>query len=334
MTAIERLKHFASDNQIMIVLLAIVVGVIFPQRLAPLNAYSTLLLMLIFFVSSLRLDLGELTSYVKDWKMLSVSNLIMLVLMPLAMWLPCWVFAPDWALAFLIVGAAPTGLTIALVADLFGGRQSLAMLIAVTTSLLAPLTMPFVLWLVVGQTVEFPIFSMFSSLLLTMVVPFIAAMLIKSRARKFIEHHDVVWREISLLIFGVLVAGITAASLIGSDYTFNPHDLGIVIVMTAFMGGVAWFGYATTYWRNPAERVTIALCLVYMNNTVALYIGDKYFAETNVVPKLIIILGAVNLLLPPLKWIATKVIKKETNNNTNRRLKRRPVRRAGVERSF
>jgi hypothetical protein len=119
------------------------------------------------------------------------------------------------------------------------------------------------------------------------------------------------------------VAGVTADSIIGSNYTFNPHDLGIVIVMTAFMGGIAWFGYATTYWRTPAERVTIALCLVYMNNTVALYIGDRYFAEQNVVPKLIIILTAVNALLPPIKWLAARVIKKSDKPTNHRHLERR-----------
>lgn len=312
MTFAHRIRQFLSDNQLLLVLLALMAGVLFPHQLRPLNAYTTLLLMMIFLVSSLRLDIGELASYVKDWKMLTVSNLIMLVLMPLGMWLPCWLFAPDWALAFLIVGAAPTGLTIALVADLFGGRQSLAMLVAVTTSLLAPLTMPFVLWLVIGKSVDFPVLSMFGSLLLTIVLPFGAAMLIKRRARKFVARHDMAWREISLLLFGLLVAGVTADGVIGSNYTFNPNDLGIIVVMTAFMGGIAWFGYATTYWRTPAERITIALCLVYMNNTVALYIGGRFFAEQNVVPKLIIILTAVNALLPPIKWAAARVIKNGT----------------------
>jgi BASS family bile acid:Na+ symporter len=310
MTTFERIRSFFSDNQILLVLFALIAGVLFPEQLRPLNAYTTLLLMMIFLVSSLRLDLGELTSYIKDWKMLAVANLIMLVLMPLGMWFPAWVFAPDWALAFLIAGAAPTGLTIALVADLFGGRQSLAMLVAVTTSLLAPLAMPFVLWLAVGESVDFPVMNMFTSLFMTIVIPFGVAMLIKRKAKKFVARHDLAWREISLALFGILVAGVTADSIIGSNYTFNPHDLGIVIVMTAFMGGIAWFGYATTYWRTPAERVTIALCLVYMNNTVALYIGDRFFAEQNVVPKLIIILTAVNALLPPIKWLAGRVIRK------------------------
>ncbi|MDQ7814356.1 MAG: bile acid:sodium symporter [Patescibacteria group bacterium] len=309
MKLLPKIFHLISDNQIMIVLLALIAGVIFPEQLKFLNAYTTYLLTLIFLVSSFRINPGELTSYLKDWKMLSVANFVMLIFMPLAMWLPTWVFAPDWALAFLIVGAAPTGLTIALVADLFGGRQALAMLIAVTTSLIAPLTMPLLLYVVVGQSVKFPVGSMLLSLIVTMVVPFFAAMAVKHKFPKFINRNDAWWREISLILFGILVAGVTADSMAGSARAFNPHDLGTVLVMVAFMGGIAWFSYAITPWRTASERITIALCMVYMNNTVALYIGDRFFAEQNVVTKLIIILTAVNLLLPPLKWAAAKAIK-------------------------
>ncbi len=311
MKILPKFLHLISDNQIMIVLLALILGVIFPEQLKFLNAYTTYMLTLIFLVSSFRINPGELTSYLKDWKMLSVANFVMLIFMPLAMWLPTWLFAPEWALAFLIVGAAPTGLTIALVADLFGGRQALAMLIAVTTSLLAPLTMPLLLYFVVGQSVKFPVGSMLLSLFITMVLPFFVAMGIKAKYKTFINRKDAWWREISLILFGILVAGVTADSVAGTAQKFNPHDLGTVLVMIAFMGGIAWFSYAITQWRTASERVTIALCMVYMNNTVALYIGDRFFSGQNVVTKLIIILTAVNLLLPPLKWAAARAIKHE-----------------------
>ena len=67
--------------------------------------------MLIFFTSSLRLSLDELKNYAKDWKMVVLTSLFMLVFLPVAMWLPPRIFAPDWALPFLIVGAMPTGMT-------------------------------------------------------------------------------------------------------------------------------------------------------------------------------------------------------------------------------
>jgi BASS family bile acid:Na+ symporter len=309
MTISQRLRHIVADNQILIVLLAMVVGAIFPDLFQPLAPYSTPLLICIFFTSSLRLNMDELVGYAKDWRMLLLSNFVMLVFMPLAMWLPPAIFAPDWALPFLIVGAMPTGLTIALIADLFGGKTSLAMLISATTSLLAPIVVPLIFKLVIGQQIAIPVFQMFASLMLTIVLPFVAAMVVKSQAKAVIERHDLMWREISLIVFGLLIAAIVADTMHGTPIHLGWNEIGIVAVMVVYMGGVAWLAYAIAAWRTPAERITIALCMVYMNNTLALYIGNKFFHEQNVVPRLLIILTAVNALLPPIKWAAGRVIK-------------------------
>lgn len=308
---LKRLWHFIAENQILIVLAAIIGGILFPEIFNPLSRWSTPFLMAIFFTSSLRLSLHEVSGYAKDWKLLLIANGLMLIFLPLAVWLPSALFAPEWALPFLIVNAMPTGLTIALIADLFGGKPTLALLISATTSLLAPITIPLVLQIAVGRQVAIPTFELFSSLLLTIVAPFILAMLLKSRAKVFIEKHDLAWREISLALFALLVAGIVAKTSKSTPITIQFNEIGIIITMLAVMIGNAWMAYAATSWRSPAERITVALCMVYMNNTLALYIGDRFFKEQNIVPKLLIILTVVNALLPLIKWAASRVIKTE-----------------------
>lgn len=307
----KRLWHFIAENQILIVLAAIIGGILFPEFFNPLSRWSTPFLMAIFFTSSLRLSLHEVSGYAKDWKLLLIANGLMLIFLPLAVWLPSALFAPEWALPFLIVNAMPTGLTIALIADLFGGKPTLALLISATTSLLAPITIPFVLQIAVGRQVAIPTFDLFTSLLLTIVAPFILAMIVKNRAKVFIEKHDLAWRELSLALFALLVAGIVAKTSKSTPISIQFNEVGIIITMLAVMIGNAWMAYAATAWRNPAERITVALCMVYMNNTLALYIGDRFFREQNIVPKLLIILTVVNALLPLIKWAASRVIKTE-----------------------
>jgi BASS family bile acid:Na+ symporter len=311
---LEKIRHILADNQIMLVLLALLAGMIFPVAFLPFAPYTTAMLMLIFFTSSLRLEASELFAYAKDWKMLLIANISMLILMPIALWLPFAAFAPEWALAFLIVGAMPTGLTIALIADMFGGKQSLAMLISATTSVLAPITVPIVLSIVVGRSVDIPVLNLFGTLFLTIVVPFVLAMATKREFKPFVQKHDLFWREISLFFFALLVAAITANSIHGDAITLNWMDAGIILVLTVLMGGIAWISAAATSWRSAGERITIALCMVYMNNTLALYIGDKFFASQHIVPKLLIILTAVNLLLPPIKFAAARILKKSASS--------------------
>ncbi|MCC7357025.1 bile acid:sodium symporter [Candidatus Uhrbacteria bacterium] len=313
------LKKFLNDNQIILVLAGLIAGALLPNVFKPISPLATPMLMAIFFTSSLRLDLSELLNYAKDIRMVVISNVIMLLFIPAAMFIPLKLFAPDWALSFLIVGAMPTGLTVALIADLFGGKASLAMLVSVTTSLLAPITVPFIFWILIGQSVPLPITKLFSSLFFTIVIPFFLALIAKRVAPTFTKTHDVAWREISLALFVLLVASAVADTVQGETIRLGWNEVGILVVMNIYMGGLAWLAYGLTGWRNAAERITLTLCMVYMNNTLALWVGGTFFKQYEVVPKLLIILAGVNALLPPIKWLARNRIAAELAKNPQRR---------------
>lgn len=312
MKLIERLKSILHDNQILAVLLGITLGAFFPQIFSPLNNYTTQLLILVFFFSSLRLSLDEIVSYGKDWRLLANASLFMLVLLPFALYLPVLPFAKDWAIALLIMGAMPTGMTIALVAEFFGGKTSLALVITAVTSLLAPITIPIVTKIALGAAVPIPVFSMFWSLFLTIVIPFALAMVLKARIPKRIAKHDGWWRNISVVAFGLLVTGITAASVTGNPITIGWRDGAVLAFTLPWLAILIWAAYRITPWRTPPERMTVALCMLYMNNTLALFVADKFFKEQNAAPKQIMLLMVVNALLPVVKIVAAKVLKKKT----------------------
>lgn len=306
MLSFARIKIFLSENQIMVVLLGILLGTFFAAPLRWLNAYATPLLVTVFFTSSLRLSLKELTGYLKDWRMLLIATLFMLVVIPLALFVPTNYLAPDWALALLILGAMPTGMTIALIADYFGGKTALALLITAATSLLAPLTIPLVFKVAVGTYVPIPVLSMFWSLFVTIVLPLVLALVVKQAAPALVKRHDTLWREISVLAFGILITGITANSTGNTTIDFSWHDLVVVALSTLWLGALTWVSYDLVSWRTPSERVTIALCMVYLNNTLALFVADKFFASQHLLPKLLLLLIIVNLLLPPIKYLARR----------------------------
>lgn len=301
-----KLKHIVTENQITVVFLALVAGFLFPGIFKPIASYGTYLLMFIFFTSSLRLSLSELAGYAKDWRMLVLATGFMLLFMPLAMWLPPRVFAEDWALPFLIVGAMPTGMTIALIAEFFGGKTTLALVITAATSLIAPFTIPLVFQVLIGQSVPIPTFQLFTDLLITIVVPFLIAAIIQHKVPTFVKAHDAWWRQLSVVSFGVLIAGIVADTTAGSTIVLGWDEIGILMIMLVYMGGIMWLAYIMAWWRLPPERATIALCMIYMNNTLALFIGNRYFSEQQVVPRLVIILMIVNALLPPIRWLAKR----------------------------
>lgn len=310
MLNIKNLKRLLTENQILVILLGIILGLVFPELLKVLNTYSTQLLILVFFFSSLRLSLGEVLSYAKDWRMLVITTLYMLVIMPFALFLPTSFLSQEWSVALLILGAMPTGMTIALMAEFFGGKTSLALVITTVTSLLAPFTIPIVTKIAIGQSVEIDTLGMFWSLSLTIVAPFILAMLVKRAVPKQVEKLDGLWRNLSVAAFGILITGIVASTQGGGGITFTMRDAWMMLISMVLLGAMTWGGYYIVQWRSSADRMTIALCMLYMNNTLALFVGERFFRELGVVPKQVLLLLVVNALLPVLKLAAIRVLKK------------------------
>lgn len=304
----QKIRHVFAENQIMVVLIGIVAGILLPKYFRPLAPYGTYLLMLIFFTSSLRLNLKELVGYAKDWKMLTLANGFKLIFLPLAMWLPCYLFAPDWAMAFLIMGAMPTGMTIALIADLFGGKTSLALVITAVTSLLAPITIPLVFWISIGRVVPIPVFTLFGNLFLTIVIPFILAAILQKKAPKIVKKYDPVWRNVAVWTFGILIAAIVGDTTGQGPIILSARDIGLIIVMLIYIGGLTALAFLMAWWRNNAEKSTLALCMVYLNNTLALYVANRYFPSSRLMTQLVILLLVINILLPPFRWIAAYAV--------------------------
>jgi BASS family bile acid:Na+ symporter len=308
MLNIKNLKRLLTENQILVILVGIILGLVFPEPLKVLNTYSTQLLILVFFFSSLRLSLGEVLSYAKDWRMLVITTLYMLVIMPFALFIPTSFLSQEWSVALLILGAMPTGMTIALMAEFFGGKTSLALVVTTVTSLLAPFTIPLVTKIAIGQSVEIDTLGMFWSLSLTIVAPFVLAMLVKRAVPKQVEKLDGLWRNLSVAAFGVLITGIVASTQGGGGITFTMRDAWMMLISMVLLGAMTWGGYYIVQWRSSADRMTIALCMLYMNNTLALFVGERFFRELGVVPKQVLLLLVVNALLPVLKLAAIRVL--------------------------
>lgn len=304
-------RSFLSEHQISVVFLGILAGLFLPGIFRPVHDWNTLLLQVIFFLSALRVNIRDLGAYARDGKMEVLIVLFKLVVLPLAIFLPLQFIAPDWALAYVIMLSAPTGMTIALVADFFHGKTALAIVITIVTSVLAPFSMPFLLTAIVGRDIPIDTFGMLRSLASAILLPFVCAWVVQWLAPRFVKKESNAWRTLSVAAFGLLIASIVSKTTGGeTGFTFALSWRVLAIMLASFGAIVAllYGAYRMIYWRTVPERVTIALCMAYVNNTLSLYIADQYFADQHIVPHLIIILLFLNALLPAFKFLASSVI--------------------------
>lgn len=296
-----------SRYQLVLVLLALVAGLTYPSVFVPLNPYNSLFLQLIMFATGLRLNLTEFVHEAEDWRMMALANGMKLIILPLLVAIPLATFAPEWTVPFILAACMPTGLTAPAVITILGGRTSLAVLISVSTSLLAPFLVPLVLRVMAGQQVAIDIPSMMMNIAWVVIVPLVFSTLIQWKVgRKRIEKLADPIRMMNLLAFVLVIASVSASSASSPGengfQAIGIDGLIIVILMTVFWMGMAWLAGSMLPWRGQLDRVTVAFCLIYMNTTLAVWIADKFFHELNIAPKLVAIFIATTLVLPIFKF--------------------------------
>jgi bile acid:Na+ symporter, BASS family len=308
---------FISRYQLVLILAALVAGLAWPQIFLPLNPLNATFLQTIMFLAGLRLDFAEFLHEAKDWRTLLLANSMMLVLLPFLVALPLSVFAPDWILPFVLAAAMPTGLTAPAVVTILGGRTSLALLIAISTSLLSPITVPLVLRVMLGQNIQLNVPDMMWNIASVVVGPIILASLLQWKiGRKRIERFADPMRLVNLAAFALVIASVSASSAKGADgqngfVSIGTDGLIVVILMTVFWMGIAWLASSMLSWRNAVDRMTVAFCLVYMNTTLGVWIADKFFHETDIAPKIVAVFVATTIILPVFKYFIPHEKRKE-----------------------
>ena len=232
----------------------------------------------------------------------------MLILMPFALYLPVRAFAYEWSVAP-HHGRDADGDDHRACRGILAERH-LSRLSLRPSPLACADHHPTVTKIALGQAVPIPMFQMFWSLFLTIVIPFILAMVLKQRIPKRIEAHDGLWRNVSVAAFGLLILGITASSALGTPVTISLQDWAVLAFVLPWLAMLIWVAYHIVPWRKPSERMTVALCMLYLNNTLALYVADKFFRDLNATPKQIMLLMAVNAILPGVKIAASRILRK------------------------
>jgi len=291
------------NSYFVILVAALVLGMAFSGQVVVLEPFSTVFLGIIFFLSALKIDLKEVISYLGAKKMIFVVNLFMLIAFPVVVYYLTLSVVPALAIAFMILAAMPSGMTDPLLSEISGGRQSLALVLTISTSLLAPLTVPLVIKLLAGQAVAVSFSTMFLSLAKIIFIPFVIANIIKFFWNESIKKISSGFLPVSIIFLGLLIMGIVAkqADVIieglkgGQSLTYLAYLFILFIIFHII-------GYFSVFWREKRDRITVTVCLSYMNFTLAIYLVDKFFSDPNIIVPVILSVVPWSVLFPLFKY--------------------------------
>lgn len=274
------LKRTAQDISFGVLLGSILGGFFVPSLFLPVHAGATLFLQIIFFFSSLKIDLGHLSRELVRWETLLVASGFRLILAPGVAWIVASLFAPDMKAPLLLLGAMPAGMTSPLFVEMFAGNIPLSLVVTVVTALLAPFTVPLLLQLLGDANFALPFGTMVWTLFQVIALPFTLAQFTRFLFGKSVTQTiGSVTKPFSLGALFFLVGSITAVHREALLESFHLEFLIHFLIMLSLFLFVHGLSYYLFFWRNAKDRFTLMLSLSYMNYTLAIYLAERFFVD-------------------------------------------------------
>lgn len=260
-----------------IILIACALGILIPKYFIPLKPSLTYILAFVLLLSFLKIDTEELFTHFKKPKLIIWLSFTHLILVPVVLFFAVKYFDLNLAIAILLTAAAPAAVAAPAMTDLFKGNVSLSLVITVITHIFIPITLPLLLFILVGQKISLPIFDIFTFIATVVILPFILSVIIKKIFPKSINKIQPYFKTLTIMAISVIIA--TAIALNINYLQENPVRAILYLFVFLFLGLLFHFiGNLLAYKKQKSYRISSAVTLAYNNQALILLIAMQFFS--------------------------------------------------------
>ena len=136
------ITHLLEKYFWLVLIIAMVLGLAWPVFNTFLMSLIELLLMLMLFLVFLKIDLVDIVERIKDYRLMLYLSVMYLLVFPTLFYFLLLPIDVNLAIGILLLTAMPAGTASPALTDIIKGNTTLSMSIAITTSFLAPFTVP------------------------------------------------------------------------------------------------------------------------------------------------------------------------------------------------
>jgi BASS family bile acid:Na+ symporter len=288
---------------ILVQVLGITGGVLFPEAVGFLTPSVLYLMMTILFLSFLRIDFGAFLG-VRPADLVEVGlwTLVKLGLMPVAFWALARWLLPSYALPVLLLSGVSTGVVAPFLSNLLGANTTRVLQMVVVTSLLVPLTLPAWVKLLMGAELQIPFLHMVRMLAMVIFIPMLAVVVTRRVVPGLVDRLNRKQFPISLVLFLAISLGIFSSY---SDFLkAHLHEVAVAAGL-AFLLALAYSGLGIACARlvgRWVDGLTAAVSLTFVNNVLIVVFSFRFFDPQAPLLAAMYMLPFFAMVVP-LRWI-------------------------------
>ncbi len=253
------------------------VGIGLPEFGRIFAPYPLYFMIIQLFFSFLKINFLQVFAEAKERAIiLFVLCLFKLLIIPIALFFLTQIFWPEYAVPILLLSGISTGVVAPFISSLLEASTFLVLMMVVVSSLLAPFSLPALVSLFVGQTIEISFLAMVKILAMVVFLPAVAVILLRHLYPSSLEKLEKVQFPVSLSTFACINLGVFAKY--SSFFLKSPVVVGETILV-AFVLSVIYHtvGLLVTWGMKREDRLAGAISFAYMNNVLVVVFSSQFF---------------------------------------------------------
>ena len=249
----------------------------FPAVGKVFSPYPFYLMMILLFFNFLKIEFSEVIHHAGEMAFtLLILCMCKLLIVPVALFFITQALLPDYALPILLLSGISTGVLAPFISGLLNASTLLALMMVVITSLLAPFTLPALVKLLLGRTIEISFLSMVRVLIMVIFVPAFFAALLRQWVPSFLRKLETLQFPVSLVVFACVNLGVFPKY--SSFFTEKPAAIiGAIVVAFVLSAILHVIGFFVTLSKRREDRWAGAVSFACMNNVLIIVFSSQFF---------------------------------------------------------
>ena len=275
----KKICDFISRWMGALVLLMALTALLIPAPFAAVDTwYINPMLGLIMFGMGLTLSPSDFRVVFSRPKDVLTGCLAQFTIMPLLAWLLAHLFAlpSDLALGVILVGCCPGGTASNVITYLAKGDLALSVGMTATSTVLAPLLTPLLVWLMAGTLVDVDTLGMIMSILYVVIAPIVAGFLMQRYlpmlTRRAVAYLPAFSSLMIAMLVGIIVGHNASRLLTGGIIVV------VVVVLHNVCGLALGYGIGRLLGLTHAKRTAISIEVGMQNSGLASSLATIHFA--------------------------------------------------------
>ncbi|UCF88871.1 MAG: bile acid:sodium symporter [bacterium] len=281
-----------------VIFTSITTGILYPGVGEPLIPYPKYFMMALLFLSFVSLQVGQIFRIFRlEPRKLSLLIAAKLLILPVVVYFMFHVTVPRYALAALLLSGVSTGVLSPFFSIIVGANTPLVLSMVVTSSLLVPFSLPFLVKGLTGSGLELSLWSMIQLLSMVVFVPIVLVELVRKWAPKTLMGLEESRFTASLVLIAMTNLGVF--SKYSEYFRAEPGTVLAALGVACFLA-IFFFlaGLACTRGKDLYDQLSVVICFAVMNNILVLVFASEFFGPLETILAAVYSIPFYGILIP------------------------------------